>query len=345
MDDRDRDRPDPIHHTVLRVHRDRIEEVAALWHRLEQGLRGGDDDAVALVHRDAWNAACRWKRADQAHELQDRTHVEAATLARWREAAARLRPDWNDEADALAAALDRLPVTVPRACVVVLDRSLARLGRLIDLQAPGFAIENEPVIALRVIEEMHLETVPHDPEPDMQEMQDAGPRAREDAFANLLYDLLDACMISHAPRSGVLDVGLGAAVMRVPAFAAAVGGRPRHELEAEWRLDRQHIEVWMHPSVLPRAHLLELEPAAIRLACGLGDAGPVAWATGDDLVAYAAQIRGLAGADRLLATESVRLADVLTEISSAGEGVLSWLEYQHPEAEGQRPFFAFEPPE
>lgn len=60
-----------IHHTVLRVHRDRIEEVAVVWRRLEQALCAEDESAIRLAHYDAWLTEWRWNRADQDSELRD----------------------------------------------------------------------------------------------------------------------------------------------------------------------------------------------------------------------------------------------------------------------------------
>jgi hypothetical protein len=335
-----------IHHTVLRVHRDRIEEVAVVWRRLEEALCAEDESAIRLAHYDAWLTEWRWNRADQDSELRDRSSVDPAILSRWREAPALLGPEWAETAERLAAALARLPAMVPRACAVMLNRSLKRLCRLIDLHAPGFSIENEGEIALRIIEEMHQEAALPEPEPEM-DGKGPHPEVREKEFEDTLHWLLHRCMIQHEPRSGALDLGLGPAVMQVPALKAAVAGRPLTELADDWRRDRQRLEVWAHPSLLPAARLVERPErgAAIRLSCGLGEAGPIAWATGDALIAYAAQIRGPQGFDRPLSAALRRLGDALAEIADEGQGIIAWLEYQHPEAEGHRPFFDYEPPE
>ena len=134
------------------------------------------------------------------------------------------------------------PEVLPRAAVVRLHRSVARLGRLESLQAPEFTLAKEASI-------MHGAM-----EPATGPIEEPGPELDDDYEINsTFFEGLDQCVILEAGADGARDLGLGysAALPRV----LGVDGMDLYDVDDAWRETAAPDHPWARYPIVPRRAL------------------------------------------------------------------------------------------
>jgi hypothetical protein len=326
-----------IAHSLVAAHAERVREFARLYDSFERAVaaNGPAGGEAQDIHRRVSARIVEWTTTDLEAERHDVILLSSEERESIRQETARAIPYAESKADGLpGSAPERevvrllrqfhtaCPATLTRAALVRFRRSVARLQRLEELDAPVFLLENEPSILLAALESATAPIACRDVALDPT-----------DRFERTFIRGLEACSIVEPGAARAADMGLGTS----SAVAALLGvsGEDLHDLHERWVQSAAPSHPFARHPYVPRDRFCAVGSTS-PVRADLESTGPIGWAAGDDVARLARDLRGIADEKPTFQPELRALADRVEAAARRGEAVIGLIEYLPPESDGNR---------
>jgi hypothetical protein len=326
-----------IAHTLAAAYERRVRDFAHRYALL--GTTVAAAGAHSAATRDAHRALCSqiasWEVADLEVERRDVVTLAeddrvalvrdiARVIPHAKRSAARLPPSAKEHSiiRSLEDICSAFPRSLPRAAVVRLRRSTARLKHLEELKGPATIIANEAEILLGILKSATLAVEPHDFTFDA-----------EHGFHSTLHRGLEACTIREPGAAGGRDLGLG--ICAALPELLGVSGMDLGEVHDRWRETAAPTHPWARYPYVPGGRFGAMK--SDRLVRGdLEGTGPVGWAAGSDVQTVShdllAAAEGAANASSALRS----VVERVRRVAESDQAIIGFIEFLPPEADGQR---------
>lgn len=325
-----------VAHTLVAAHAQRVRDLAHLYESLARAAQtSGVDGAAARSAYDQLSARIvDWEIADLEAERRDVVTLTAneresllADVARAigyaRQHADGLPPSAREHA--IVRSLERMqtafPTALPRAALVRVRRSAARLRRLEELKGPAFVRGSEAGVLVGALESASTPIVRPEVEFDAA-----------DGFQNLFAWGLERCTLREPGAAGAVDLGLGTS----PAVATLLGvsRQDPRALYEEWVRTEDPSHPFARAPYVPQGRFCAASPARL-VRADLDSTGPIGWCAGEDVASLARELLAI-GHNAPSAAELVAVSSRVAAAAQRGDALVGFIEYVPAEAEGER---------
>jgi hypothetical protein len=325
-------------HSLVAAHSDRVSAFAARYAEMARRVSatGPDSPESSNAQLEIMRMISVWNRLDREAELDDMVELVGdvrVTTQRGLQRALHytdlLDDDERDQVEPILRSSLEVLAPMPRAFIRILQRCIARLHRLEELQAPTILLANEGRLISRALSNWKTP-------PPLWE----GPVDWTNGCTRLLWFGTKAMTIAEPSGRRGADLGLGRtrAVDELLGLADDVYDRlldPMHAGPDGPPLESVEPRTGAYPLV-PVRRFHDLGPAFLEVRDHDEMVGPIGWADGDELVRLAEGYVDLARRHPSHERSLARVATNLRTAHDAQHAVLGCLELLTYESDGAR---------